>query len=141
MLNQLLVLKPWRIYGPRRAGVHRQSLPTPAGFSAQHLLVFQLKLALDAIRDLALSPLSIVVFVLDALQRPSPGDSLYRKLMALGRRSDRMINLFDEFTEGEYYTVDEAVSSVEEAVKPRWEEASRKHRRVGVSDDEAGSSQ
>ena len=40
------------------------------GKSLRHLVVFQLKLALDALRDFAFSPLSIVAFVLDALLQP-----------------------------------------------------------------------
>jgi hypothetical protein len=63
----------------------------------RHLLLFQLKLAADALRDFVLSPLSIAAFVLDVLRKPRIEDSLYLRLMLLGRRSDRMINLFDEY--------------------------------------------
>ncbi len=90
------------------------------GGALRHLLVFQLKLAMDALRDFALSPLSIVVFVLDALRQPPLEDSLYLKLMQLGRRSDRLINLFDEYGD-EGYTVDNAVSEVEQALAARRE--------------------
>lgn len=109
--------------------------PVSTWRSFRHLVVFQIKLALDALRDLALSPLSIVAFVLDALRHPAFEDSLYFKLMALGRRSDRVINLFDEHSETESYTVDEALSGFEAAVKPHWEEVQRRRGRDPVSDD------
>ena len=102
--------------------------------SFRHLVVFQIKLTLDALRDLALSPLSIAAFVLDALRQPALEDSLYARLMALGRRSDRVINLFDEYSETESYTVDEALSDFEEAVRPHREELQRRHERGPVSD-------
>ncbi len=74
-----------------------------AGRALRHLIVFQLKLAADAFRDLLLSPLSVVVFIIDALNKPAVEDSLYLRLMLMGRHSDRMINLFDEYTDtGEF---------------------------------------
>ncbi len=94
--------------------------PISTGRALRHLLVFQLKLAMDALRDFALSPLSIIVFVLDALRQPTLEDSLYLKLMQVGRRSDRLINLFDEYGD-EGYTVDNAVSEVEQALAARRE--------------------
>jgi hypothetical protein len=106
----------------------------------RHLVVFQFKLALDALRDLLLSPLSIAVFVLDVLLKPTEEASLYAKLMALGRRSDRLINLFDEFDDDEHYTVDQTLNSVENAVKPHWKEVRRRGRRERLSDDAGGDS-
>ncbi len=100
--------------------------PLSTGRALRHLLIFQLKLALDALRDLALSPLSIVVFVLDALRQPTLEDSLYLKLMRLGQRSDRLINLFDEYGELGHYTVDQAVSEMEEVLNARRDAASER---------------
>lgn len=97
--------------------------PLSTGRALRHLLVFQLKLALDALRDLALSPLSIGVFVLDAIRQPALDDSLYVKLMKLGRRSDRLINLFDEYSDVGHFTVDHAVTEVEQALAARREES------------------
>lgn len=62
------------------------------------LLMFQIKLGLDALRDLFLSPIAIVFFLADYVlgyvkgKDKSPG--LYRRLMLFGRRTDRWINLF-----------------------------------------------
>jgi hypothetical protein len=82
----------------------------------RHLLVFQVKLAMDALRDFALSPLSIIVFVIDAVRKPKIEDSLYLRLMGAGRQSDRIINLFDEYSDAGHYTVDETLAEVEEVV-------------------------
>ena len=79
----------------------------------RHLLVFQLKLAADALRDLVLSPVSVVVFILDAVRKPPLEDSLYLRLMMLGRRSDEMINLFDQHQDAGRFTVDQAVDELE----------------------------
>ena len=83
-----------------------------AGRALRHLIVFQVKLAADAFRDLLLSPLSVAVFVIDALTRPTVEDSLYLRLMLLGRRSDRMINLFDEHTDTGKFRAGDGVAEV-----------------------------
>jgi hypothetical protein len=62
----------------------------------RRVLIFQLKLGADALRDLVMSPVSIVMFLLDVVLRPSPEQSYYEQLMKFGRKSDRWINLFDE---------------------------------------------
>ena len=82
----------------------------------RHLVVFQIKLALDAVRDVALSPISIFVFILDVVRKPKVEDSLYLRLMSAGRQSDRIINLFDEYSDQGHYTVDETLAGVEETV-------------------------
>jgi hypothetical protein len=97
-----------------------ESISTGKAF--RQLVVFQVKLALDALRDFALSPLSIVAFVVDSITRPGYEESLSRRMMMLGRRSDRVINLFGEYSEGEHYTVDETLGSVEQAVYTRHRE-------------------
>jgi hypothetical protein len=86
------------------------------GRALRHLIVFQLKLAMDALRDFALSPLSILVFLVDAVRKPAVADSLYLRLMIAGRKSDRVINLFDEYTQEGHYTVDKTFADVEEVV-------------------------
>jgi hypothetical protein len=82
------------------------------GRAFKHLVVFQVKLGLDALRDLFLSPISVVVFMLDAIRKPSVEDSLYLRLMQLGRKSDRLINLFDEHGGEGSYTVDQTLAEV-----------------------------
>lgn len=83
----------------------------------RHVLVFQLKLAADAFRDFLLSPLSIVAFVLDVIRKPRVEKSLYLRLMLIGRRSDRFINLFDDHRDGGAFTIDSAVDELEELLR------------------------
>ncbi|NND68433.1 MAG: hypothetical protein HKN19_12670, partial [Halioglobus sp.] len=82
----------------------------------RHLLVFQVKLVADALRDLLLSPISVVIFALDVIRKPTLEHSLYLKLMLLGRRSDRLINLFDEHKDAGHFTVDQALGELEQLV-------------------------
>ena len=98
-----------------------ESLPRdealPLHKALRHLLVFQLKLFVDAFRDLLFSPISLFAFIFDAVVRPPVKDSMSFKLMHMGRRSDRVINLFDEYTQSGDYTIDETVAEVESAVQ------------------------
>lgn len=83
----------------------------------RHVLIFQLKLAADALRDFLLSPLSIAAFAIDAIRKPKVENSLYLRLMLLGRRSDRFINLFDDHHDGGQFTIDNAVDELEELLR------------------------
>jgi len=83
-------------------------------YALRHVLVFQLKLAADAARDFLLSPLSVIAFLVDMLRKPSIENSLYVRLMLLGRRSDRLINLFDDHRDSGEFTIDRAVDELEE---------------------------
>lgn len=58
------------------------------------LLVFQIKLSLDALRDLLLSPLAVLCFILDMLFIPGDKPGFYHNLMQFGRRTDSWISLF-----------------------------------------------
>lgn len=62
------------------------------------LIMFQVRLACDALRDLVMSPVSIAAFLLDIIFRPEPQDSFHQRLMLFGRRTDRWVNLFGEFS-------------------------------------------
>ncbi len=86
------------------------------GQAFRHLLVFQTKLLADALRDLVLSPVSVLVFFIDAIRKPPLEDSLYLKLMLVGRRSDQLINLFDEHKDAGHFTVDQATEELEQIV-------------------------
>ncbi len=86
------------------------------------VLVFQLKLLLDAVRDLALSPVSIVAGVIDLISGDEPPGRFYR-VLAFGRRTDTWINLFGKPGEGgeEDITVDSLVAQVERLVVDQYE--------------------
>jgi hypothetical protein len=89
-------------------------------------VVFQLKLGADALRDLLMSPLSIAVFVLDAVRKPALEDSLYLRLMVIGRRSDEYINLFDQHKDKGNFTMDEAIETVARMAADAHQEHQRK---------------
>jgi len=60
------------------------------------LAVFQLKLGLDALRDLVLSPISLIAGIVDlVIGGEQPGKHFYSVLGA-GRRTEVWINLFGE---------------------------------------------
>lgn len=60
----------------------------------RHAIVFQLKLGLDALRDILMSPISIILVVTDIILANNSQRSYFLKLMKLGRKSDHWINLF-----------------------------------------------
>ncbi|MGK0373578.1 MAG: hypothetical protein ACJA2E_000045 [Arenicella sp.] len=89
------------------------SKPIPIGKAFRHLVFFQIKLIVDALRDLLFSPISLIAFIFDAVVKPPVGQSLSYKLTRLGRKSDRMINLFGEYTASGEFTIDATVNDLE----------------------------
>ncbi len=84
----------------------------------RELLLFQLKLFADAGRDLLLSPVAVVCFILDLGHKGKKEDTYFEKLMAFGRRTDHHINLFKHrrsYKKG-MMTVDDAAKMVEETL-------------------------
>lgn len=59
------------------------------------LIVFQLKLVMDGLRDILLSPVSFVVVLVGLIAGGDTPDRYWRQLMRFGRRTDHWINLFD----------------------------------------------
>jgi hypothetical protein len=57
-------------------------------------IIFQFKLGLDALRDILMSPVSIVLLVADIVMGNSHQHSYFMRLMRLGKKSDHWINLF-----------------------------------------------
>lgn len=60
------------------------------------LISFQFKLAMDGLRDLLLSPVSIACVLYGILVQREQPDKYFRRLMRFGRDSDHFINLFGE---------------------------------------------
>ena len=58
------------------------------------LLVFQGKLFLDGLRDLILSPVSLVLGAIDLITGGPQGGHRFYRLLHFGRRTDKWINLF-----------------------------------------------
>jgi len=93
------------------------------------VIVFQLKLLLDAVRDVVLSPISIAAGLADLVTGGDrPGRYFYR-VLAVGRSSDGWINLFGESEPGatraiasrETPTVDSLVNHVERLIVEQYE--------------------
>jgi len=57
-------------------------------------IVFQLKLGLDAFRDVLMSPVSILLLIADIVMANNHQKSYFIRLMRLGKKSDNWINLF-----------------------------------------------
>lgn len=69
-------------------------METPRKVLLRDLIIFQLKLLLDGLKDIVLSPLAVGAVALDIL---APGDRTGRSfyaVMRLGERFDRWLNLF-----------------------------------------------
>jgi len=58
--------------------------------------VLQIKLVADGIRDAILIPLSMIAALIGLLEGGSKCDEKFRRVVKLGRRSERWINLFGE---------------------------------------------
>ena len=63
----------------------------------RRFLVFQLKLYIDAFRDVGLSLLSVPAFILDVIMQSHGQQSYFERILHLGRRSERVINLFEQY--------------------------------------------
>ncbi len=91
------------------------------------VLVFQLKLLLDAVRDLVLSPVSIVAGVIDLISGDEPPGRYFYRLLAFGGRTDTWINLFgksgrpEEPGGDESDTIDSLVAQVERLMVDQYE--------------------
>ncbi len=86
--------------------------------------VFQLKLAVDALRDILLSPLSLMCTLIDLVEGNTGKDSYFEKLLRFGRRTERKINLFnqhdDESSQGQ--TIDSLINQVESIIVKEYTE-------------------
>ncbi len=99
------------------------------------LVVFQGKLFLDGLRDIILSPVSLVLGTIDLITGgPQGGDRFYR-LLLFGRRTDSWINLFGDAdrvyksskaTYTREHGLDEIVDHLEDLVR-------RQHEKGGVT--------
>jgi len=88
-------------------------------FKLKRFLVFQFKLYVDAFRDLVLSALSLFAFILDVVLMHEPEESLFDKVLGMGRRSERAINLFNQHDKEQQgpVSIDGLVDEMEERLK------------------------
>ncbi|MGI9324787.1 MAG: hypothetical protein ACR2PZ_06175 [Pseudomonadales bacterium] len=76
------------------------------------LLVFQLKLLTDGLRDVLLSPLALIAVLVGVLTGGTQPDRQFRRLLLWGRRTERWINLFG--LRSEKGTADELLSPLKD---------------------------
>jgi hypothetical protein len=99
-----------------------EPVPSPATSRwelIRDIVIFQLKLAIDELRDVVLVPISLVAGITDLVSgRERPRSSFY-EVVRLGRRSERWINLFgasEELEEDDLPSLDSLVGQVERLV-------------------------
>lgn len=64
------------------------------------LIVFQVKLWLDGLKDLVLAPLSLAALAIDLLRGASSSDKMqFYRVLHLGERYDRWLNLYGAYTD------------------------------------------
>lgn len=83
------------------------------------LILLQVKLGIDAIRDFVLMPVALFCYILDFGERDKDNPTYWDRLMAWGRRSDHHINLFKHrrsYKKG-YMTIDDAMNIIEETIR------------------------
>jgi len=68
------------------------------GQLARAAAILQLKLLVDGMRDALLIPLSLVAALIGLLRGGDHADHEYQRVLKLGRRSERWINLFGNHT-------------------------------------------
>ena len=88
--------------------------PSSRGQLLRDTFVFQFKLAVDGLRDLVLSPVSLFAALLDFVT----GSDRFYRLLDLGRQSERWINLFGTHDDA---GLDQTVSKVEELVREQYQ--------------------
>lgn len=96
------------------------------GSLVRRTVLFQFRLAADGVRDLLLSPISVIAALLGLLN-PSNPSWAFDRLMGMGRISDRWINLFEQEhlhpDHDRSQTMDDLVDHLEREVKARMDPA------------------
>ncbi|MBL4783910.1 MAG: hypothetical protein JKY49_00630 [Cohaesibacteraceae bacterium] len=96
--------------------------PDSKGKLIRKLIVFQVKLAIDGLRDLILSPLSLIAAIFGIITNPKNPSWMFEELMRAGHQTDRWINLFNAYDDKgndltEPKTIDDVVDSIETAIR------------------------
>lgn len=108
------------------------------------VFLFQMKLVADGVRDIILSPLSIIAMLMGLVAGNKDPDKYFNRLLKFGRRSDMWINLFDTY-EGKH-TSDAWIAPLEDRVKQKYADrvdeehwVSRSSKRVNAALDHVNS--
>jgi hypothetical protein len=65
------------------------------------LVVFQVKLLVDGLKDLVLAPLSLIAGIVDLVRGADPAAGKFRGVLRAGAAFDRWVGLFDAVERGE----------------------------------------
>ncbi len=90
------------------------------------VLVFQAKLLVDGLRDLLMSPASLIAVAVGLLTERDRPDRHYRRLIEMGARSERWINLFGQAPETDEPGIDELFRRLDDRIREQ-------HDRGGVT--------
>lgn len=84
-------------------------------------LVFQIKLYIDAFRDVFLSLLSFGAFILDLILLNTGPDSYFERVLRFGHGTERAINLFNQYDPDEQgaHNVDSILQDVEDKIRAK----------------------
>jgi hypothetical protein len=93
------------------------------------VVVFQLKLLLDNVRDFALMPVSLVAAVIDLVVRGKREGTCFYKVLEWGAHSERVIDVYSALERREIaeprlnqnYTVDAVISKLESVIVREYE--------------------
>lgn len=98
--------------------------------------IFQLKLAVDALRDILLSPLSLICTLIDLMEGKAGKDSHFEKLLRFGRRTERKINLFNQHDNDpeKGQTIDSLINQVESIIVKEYTEGQMSAKAKGAID-------
>jgi hypothetical protein len=84
------------------------------------VVVFQIKMLLDNVRDFALMPISLVAAVIDLLSKGEREGALFYRVLRWGSHSEKVIDVYSaiedqqgEFVIGRSYTVDGVIARLE----------------------------
>jgi len=82
-----------------------------------HLIVFQLKLILDGLRDAALIPISLLAGLGGFFFRQDDPWLWYREVLSWGRATDHWIDLFDAHKDDEPPNFEEMVAATKQKLE------------------------
>ena len=107
------------------AGEDAEGPEVATGELVRRLFVFQFKLLLDGLRDVILSPVSVVAVLVGIFGGGPRRDAPFRDLLRFGRRTDRWIDLFEahehEADDRPRASANALLDAVERAVREEYE--------------------
>lgn len=98
---------------------------TRAGL-VRRVIVFQLKLMVDGLRDVVLVPMAFVAGIVGLLRGGDDPQREFRIVIELGLRSERWIDLFGQHeegvggSEGPSHSMDTVVATIEQRLKKKY---------------------